>query len=83
MGETGDCKSITLGNVELCACTAVVLFGDGVGPGVMVVKFPGLADSFSVFACNTYISHVRDGSREPLTAEGPDMCRFRGRKVYL
>ena len=61
----------------------MVLFGDGVGPGVMVVKFAGLADSFLVFACDTHVSDVGDGSREPLTAGAPDMCRFQGRKVYL
>jgi hypothetical protein len=61
----------------------VVLFGDGVGSGVMMDRFAGLADSFLVFACDTYVSDVRDGSREPLTAGAPDMCRFQGRKVYL
>lgn len=60
MGETGDCVSFALGKVEPCVCTMVVLLGDGVGPGVMVVKFVGLADASLVFACEC-VSEARNG----------------------
>jgi hypothetical protein len=83
MGETGDCGPLLFGNVEPRACTAVVLIGDGVGPGVIVVKFVGLADVSSVFDYRVYVSSVRNGLKEPLTAGAPDVCRFRGRKIYL
>ena len=73
-----------MGNLEPWASTVVVLFGDGVGSGV-IVKFVGRAGDGAglLFTCFR-ISTVHTAQKEPLTVVGiSNIHTLWGKNIYL